>query len=211
MPADTIATGEPSGLRSPRLVGSFRLDLATDLWSWSDAIYRLHGFAPREVVPTTDLVLAHTHPADRDDLRFALDAVPVADEFSSVHRVVTADARELTVAVVGSARTGTAPGLPDVEGYFLDLTTVVTERASQWATGQIRAAAANRGVIEQAKGVLAVVYDLQIDRAFELMRNASNDVNVAVRTMARQVVAVAHRRDVDRRAALDRVLRGGRD
>ena len=205
MPADTTVTGEPSGLRSPRLVGSFRLDLSSDRWTWSEGVFRLHGFEPYEVVPTTDLVLAHTHPEDRDDLRAALGTAPAAGTFSSVHRIVTARRHELTVAVVGSADGD--PGTDEAEGYFLDLTSSVAERASERASAEIRAAATTRGVIEQAKGVLAVVYDVEIDAAFELMRSASNDHNVAVRDLARAVVDVAHRRDVDRRATLDRVLR----
>lgn len=205
MPVDTTVTGEPSGLRAPRLVGSFRLDLSSGRWTWSDAVYALHGFAPHEVVPTTELVLAHTHPDDRDDVRAALGTAPAVGAFSSVHRIVTARRRELTVAVVGSAEDD--QHRDEAAGYFLDLTSDVADRASARASADIRAAATTRGVIEQAKGVLAVVYDVEIDGAFELMRSASNDHNVAVRDLARAVVDVAHRRDLDRRAALDRVLR----
>ncbi len=207
MPADTTAVGEHSALRSSRLVGSFSFDVPTGRWTWSDAVYVLHGFAPHEVVPTTDLVLAHTHPADRDAARRALTAPPLGGAFSSVHRIVTARRRELTVAVVGSVRSGDAGG--EAAGYFLDLTSAVAERAGERASAEIRAAATSRGVIEQAKGVLAVVYDVEIDAAFDLMRSASNDHNVAVRDLARAVVDVAHRRGVDRRATLDRVLRRG--
>ncbi|MFB7799755.1 PAS and ANTAR domain-containing protein [Isoptericola sp. NPDC056134] len=205
MPVDTTVTGEPSGLRAPRLVGSFRLDLSSDRWTWSEAVFRLHGFEPHEVVPTTGLVLAHTHPEDRDDVRAALGTARATGAFSSVHRIVTARRRELTVAVVGSAADDERRD--EAAGYFLDLTSDVAERAGARASEDIRAAATTRGVIEQAKGVLAVVYDVEIDRAFDLMRRASNDHNVAVRDLARAVVDVAHRRDVDRRAALDRVLR----
>ncbi|WP_176168769.1 PAS and ANTAR domain-containing protein [Krasilnikoviella flava] len=203
-------SAEPSGLRSPRLVGSYRLDLASGLWTWSDAVYLLHGFEPHEVVPTTDLVLAHTHPEDRDDVRVALTAARAGGAFSSVHRVVTARRRELTVALVGSVRTGAETGPDEATGFFLDLTAAVAERARDRAAADIRAAATSRGVIEQAKGVLSVVYDVEIDGAFELMRTASNDHNVAVRELSRVIVDVAHRRDVDRRAALDLVLGGGR-
>lgn len=207
MPADTTVTGEPSGLRAPRLVGSFRLDLSSGRWTWSDAVYALHGFAPHEVVPTMELVLAHTHPDDRDDVRAALGTAPATGAFSSVHRIVTARRRELTVAVVGGAEDDRRRD--EAVGYFLDLTSDVAKQASARASADIRAAATTRGVIEQAKGVLAVVYEVEIDGAFDLMRTASNDHNVAVRDLARAVVEVAHRRDVDRRAALDRVLRRG--
>src|SRR5690606_16902586 len=47
-------------------IGQYRLDLTTGVWWWSPETYRLHGFEPGEVVPTTALVLAHKHPEDRD-------------------------------------------------------------------------------------------------------------------------------------------------
>ena len=47
------------------LLGRFRYDVPTDRWWWSDEVYRMHGFEPGEVVPTTAMILAHKHPEDR--------------------------------------------------------------------------------------------------------------------------------------------------
>ena len=54
-------------------IGQYRLDLSTGVWWWSPETYRLHGFEPGDVVPTTALVLAHKHPDDRERVRQILD------------------------------------------------------------------------------------------------------------------------------------------
>jgi hypothetical protein len=68
-----------------------RYDLATRRWWWSTETYRIHGFEPHEVVPTTDLVLAHKHPADREQFWQAFESAQVsAEPFHSVHRMMDA-------------------------------------------------------------------------------------------------------------------------
>lgn len=41
-------------------VGSFRYVINDDRWEWSDAVARMHGYAPGSVTPTTELVLSHS-------------------------------------------------------------------------------------------------------------------------------------------------------
>ncbi|MFI6045255.1 PAS domain-containing protein [Nocardia sp. NPDC051321] len=45
--------------------GSFRFWFATQCWEWSPEVYRMHGYSPGEVQPTTELLLSHKHPEDR--------------------------------------------------------------------------------------------------------------------------------------------------
>lgn len=47
----------------------------------------------------------------------------------------------------------------------------------------------HRAVIEQAKGMLMLLHDLNADAAFELLRWRSQDRNVKLRVLAEQVVA----------------------
>ena len=59
--------GAPGGaFRSPHaaVVGRYSCRPHTDEWRWSDAMFRIHGFEPGEVVPTTELVMRHIHPED---------------------------------------------------------------------------------------------------------------------------------------------------
>ena len=46
-------------------VGHYTYSVADDAWTWSDGMYTLHGYAPREVPATTDVLLRHKHPDDR--------------------------------------------------------------------------------------------------------------------------------------------------
>ncbi|MEV0891653.1 PAS domain-containing protein [Promicromonospora sp. NPDC050262] len=68
---------------------------AKQVWWWSDETYRIHGFEPGDVVPTTALVLAHKHPQDRARVSQVLQAAALTGEpFSSVHRIMDAHGNE---------------------------------------------------------------------------------------------------------------------
>jgi hypothetical protein len=170
--------------------GGFRLELATQRWWWSDEVYAIHGFAPHEVVPTTGLLLAHQHPEDRDRVVATLDAAGrTGAPFSSVHRIVDARGKERVVAVVGEGQ-GPGAGRPptELDGYFVDVTDVVEDRAQAAASVAIAAAAQSRAVIDQAVGVVGFALSLDTGAAFAVLRSASNDANVPLRVLARAIV-----------------------
>jgi PAS domain-containing protein len=56
-------------------IGNLKWDLTTDEISWSDEVYRIYGYEPKEFVPTLDKVLERTHPDDRHLLREAIDGI----------------------------------------------------------------------------------------------------------------------------------------
>jgi hypothetical protein len=185
-------------LESNRLVGQFRCDLATQRWGWSDETFQIHGFEPGDVVPTTTLLLAHKHPDDRERVsRILQGAARTGEPFSSVHRIVDARRRERTLTMVGQGRLDPETSeVRELVGYFVDITTAVDAHASETASSAIRASAASRAAIEQAKGILAFALNIDVEEAFERLRRASNDTNVAVRDIARQVVEVASVRKI---------------
>jgi hypothetical protein len=180
-------------LEASPLVGRFRCDLVTQRWSWSDETYRIHGFEPGDVVPTTTLVLAHKHPEDRERVARILHAAGrTGAPFSSVHRIMDAQGRERTLTMVGQGRCDPRAGqVRELVGYFVDVTTAVEARASAAASEAIRASAASRAAIEQAKGIIAFALAIDVEEAFERLRKASNMTNVAVRDIARRVVEIA--------------------
>ena len=49
--------------------------------------------------------------------------------------------------------------------------------------------AAHRAVIEQVKGILMVVYSIDADAAFDLLKWRSQETNVKLRTLAEQLLA----------------------
>jgi PAS domain S-box-containing protein len=53
-------------------LGTFEVDLRSNRFTWSDEMYRLHGYEPGEVEPTSELILSLVHPDDRE--AFAADS-----------------------------------------------------------------------------------------------------------------------------------------
>jgi PAS domain-containing protein len=192
-------------------VGRYRLDLATGEWAWSDEIYVMHGFRPGEIVPTTPLMLAHKHPDDRGRVDGVLRrAAATGQTFSSVHRIIDAQGRTRTLAITGQGRRDPGTGrVTELFGYFLDVTQSHREAAAREATASIQASAERRAVIEQAKGVLMMVYGVESEESFDLLREASNAANIAVRDIAYSLVHLFAGRDVTlvpSREAIDEFL-----
>jgi hypothetical protein len=172
------------------VAGAYRLDLRSGAWWWSDEIYAMHGFAPHEVVPSTELLVAHQHPADRERAGDALEeAIRTGAPFSCVHRIVDAGGLEHVVAVVGEGRDSAGERATVLGGYFVDVTDVVRDRAQAAASESIAAAAESRSTIDQAVGVVAFTYGYEPAAAFGVLRSASNDANVPIRLLARAIVA----------------------
>lgn len=185
---DTIEAVLAGGSRPP--VGRYRLDLVSGEWAWSDEVYVMHGFEPGQVVPTTPLMLSHKHPDDRARVDGVLRrAAQTGQPFSSVHRIRDAHGGTRTLAVTGQGRRDPASGrVTELFGYFIDVTDSHRAAAAREATASIQASAERRAVIEQAKGVLMVVYGVEEEPAFELLRRASNLANVPVRDIAQTLV-----------------------
>jgi len=190
-------------------IGQYRLDLTTGQWWWSSETFRLHGFEPGEVVPTTALVLAHKHPEDRDRVRRTLDrARSTGEPFSSVHRIMDARGRERSLVVVGQGCRDRVSGeVVELVGYFVDVTQVIAARAQSRAQQDIAAAAESRGPIEQAKGMVAMACGVSLDDAFAVLKRASNDRNVRLRDLARDVVEEGTLPVPDRPARIAALLR----
>lgn len=189
-------------------VGEFRVTVATDTWWWSDAVYQMHGFEPGDVVPTSDLVLAHSHPDDRQHAQAVLDAARCNDEpFAMIHRIVDAQGAGRVVATVGRGRCDEDDTVTEVTGYLLDLTASVRHLASQEANAAIQASARSRRDIEQAKGVLMMVLGVDDDQAFQFLRKLSNDTNTPLRVLAEWLMTIAREAEApSREAVLDFIV-----
>lgn len=189
-------------------IGQYRIDLATDTWWWSTQAYKIHGFTPGEVVPTTELVLAHKHPDDREHVReIFTHARKSGGPFSSVHRIMDARGRERCLVLIGHGRRDPETSdLVEIVGYFVDITSMVARRASERADDEIAEAAAGRGPIEQAKGIIIIVYGVDADEAFRRLRRASNNKNVRIQDLARVIVDEAERSGPDCAEHIDSIL-----
>lgn len=50
-------------------LGSFEWDAESGDLQWSDELYRIYGYAPRDFTPTFDAFMAHVHPDDREHVQ----------------------------------------------------------------------------------------------------------------------------------------------
>ncbi|MFC0223220.1 PAS and ANTAR domain-containing protein [Nocardioides zeicaulis] len=173
------------------LVGRYRYRPDTDEWTWTDAVYRIHGFEPGEVVPTTELVMRHIHPADRPMAWESRESALEREEpFSFLHRIVTARNGERVVIAAGHVERAD-DGSPAVCGHLIDLTEVRHDAVAAEVDTAVADLAGHRAVIEQAKGVLVQLYSVDADTAFAVLRAFSMDANVKVREAAQRLVSAA--------------------
>ncbi|GII98900.1 PAS domain-containing protein [Sediminihabitans luteus] len=174
------------------LVGWYSWDLTTGDIRWSDDMFTIYGFAPGEVVPTTSLIAHHKHPEDRESWAELLDRLRRGPgEYAHWHRVVDVRGESRYVVSVGRATGPDDPGGARVEGYLVDVDgpqSSVTQHEVATTLANFREGAAR---IEQAKGVIMVLRACDGDDAFEVLRSASNTLNVRLRELARQVVEAA--------------------
>ncbi|WP_306307221.1 PAS and ANTAR domain-containing protein [Nocardia exalbida] len=173
----------------PPAVGSFRFWFATRRWEWSAEVYRMHGYRPGEIEPTTELLLAHKHPDDRTHVAETITrAIDHGETFSSRHRFIDLSGQEHTVLVVADRildDTGTAVG---TSGFYVDLSDTLAEAHEAMLAATLPGLYENRAVIEQAKGVLMRIYQISAEQAFQVLRWRSQETNTKLRALAQQLI-----------------------
>ena len=182
--------GELSAVVSPDLnVGSFRFWFVGQSWEWSDEVARMHGYRPGEVVPTTELLLSHKHPDDRQHVQDALDhALLSKGSFSSRHRFIDTGGKVHTVIVLADRMLDDDGTVVGTEGYYVDLTDTFDQTRRQALDASLPELLESRAAIEQAKGALMLVYRIDANAAFELLLWRSQHTNTKVRALATQIV-----------------------
>ncbi|RMI29033.1 PAS and ANTAR domain-containing protein [Nocardia stercoris] len=170
--------------------GSFRFWFATRRWEWSPEVYLMHGYAPGEVEPTTDLLLEHKHPDDRDEVA-AIITASLADgsPFSSRHRFLDTHGVEHQVLVVADRIHDADGRAVGTAGYYVDLSNTLADVGQEALDEQIPELLESRAVIEQAKGVLMRIYRIDADQAFKLLVWRSQETNTRLRDLAQQLIA----------------------
>lgn len=191
------------GLGDPQRVGRFRFFLDGQRWEWSDAVARMHGYEPGQVEPTTELLLQHKHPEDRERVAAVLERVLNGKPFSSRHRIVDTAGRTHCVVVAGDCMVDDAGAVIGTSGFYVD----VTDSLHSDITNVLEAVADARARIEQAKGILMAAYGISAERAFEILVWRSQETNLKVRELAaRFLAAVTGTASADTRAHVDHAL-----
>ncbi|WP_410599634.1 PAS and ANTAR domain-containing protein [Amycolatopsis sp. lyj-90] len=185
----------PSGLDEimggrPHTIGSFRFHFADQSWEWSDEVAQLHGYAPGTVQPTTELLLSHKHPEDRDTVAGTLAAtVRDGTAFCSRHRIIDTAGNVHHVLVVGDRlydSTGTTVG---TTGYYIDLDSSRDEHRQQILAEALPDLLDARACIDQAKGALMLVYGITAEQAFHVLRWRSQETNTKLRVLAEKLAS----------------------
>jgi PAS domain S-box-containing protein len=195
--ATAVGTGEP------QRVGRFRFYIDGQRWEWAENVARLHGYEPGTVTPTTELLLSHKHPEDRQQVAAVLDRVVEGEPFSSRHRIIDTAGRTHWVIVVGDRMFDEAGVVIGTSGFYVDFTDTMQSDISA-AVSKVTEA---RAQIEQAKGLLMAVYGISADRAFDILVWRSQETNIKVRELAhRFLTAMAGSLSADTRTQVDRAL-----
>ncbi|MGY4103184.1 PAS and ANTAR domain-containing protein [Nocardia sp. R16R-3T] len=188
-PDDARALDRVIGAGKPQNVGTFRFWFADQRWEWSDEVALLHGYEPGTVVPTTELLLEHKHPEDRAQVADTLArSVENAQPFSSRHRIVDTAGQVHHVIVVADQMSDETDTVIGTSGYYVDVTDVLDERQQETLDDTLPELYAARAVIEQAKGALMLVYNINAEQAFRVLSWRSQETNVKLRELAAQLI-----------------------
>jgi PAS domain-containing protein len=160
-------------------------------------VYAIYGFAPGDVLPTTELILSHQHPEDRPEVERLIDEVIATGRPHSLwHRLVDAQGTTRQVLTLWTGDFDDDGDLVGVSGFLVDLTETVRRTTAREVDEAMEVMSHSRPPIEQAKGALMLAYGLSDDDAFALLRSYSQHVNVKVRDVARNVVDALPERDL---------------
>ena len=174
---------------APQRVGWFRFYFEDQRWEWSEQVQRMHGYEPGTVTPTTELVLAHKHPEDRHEVAKTIDEMLVARRaFSTRHRILDTRGVVHQVVVVGDLLTDRQDVAIGTHGYYVDITPSSDRAREDLISERLAEITEHRAVIEQAKGMLMLIYGLDDDAAFDLLRWRSQSSNVKLRRLAEKIV-----------------------
>jgi len=196
---------------APQRVGWFRFFFADERWEWSPQVERMHGYEPGSVQPTTALVLSHKHPEDYGQVAATIEQIRLtAGAFSTRHRIVDTKGEIHHVVVIGQQMRDDTDTVIGSDGYYVDVTPSITEAREERVTEAVAEIAEARGGIEQAKGMLMLIYQISADSAFELLKWRSQEANVKLRVLAERVVkdflGLTYDEVLPSRAEYDRLL-----
>ena len=172
------------------LVGRFSYRPDSGAWTWSEAMYRIHGFEPGEVVPTMSLVLSHIHPDDRTAAWSVRDQT--MDEgltFTFPHRICAADGRQRVVIAAGHREVDAEGAI--ITGHLVDLSDLGQDAVQAQVDQVVQDFTVHRALIEQAKGVLMQLLSVDAETAWRLLRAYSQHTNQRVRDLAELLVKAA--------------------
>ena len=173
---------------APQRAGWFRFYFSDQRWEWSEQVQRMHGYEPGSVTPTTELVLSHKHPDDRGQVAATIDEILNTHKpFSTRHRIVDTRGTVHHVVVVGGQLCDDDGAVIGTHGFYVDVSAMPDPDREDLVTAKLAEIAGKRAAIEQAKGMLMLIYGIDDAAAFNLLRWLSQEANVKLRRLAEQI------------------------
>ncbi|OBF09729.1 antitermination regulator [Mycobacterium sp. ACS4054] len=194
---------------SAQPAGWFRFHFTDQRWEWSEQVQRMHGYEPGTVTPTTELVLSHKHPDDRGQVAATIEQiVNTRQAFSTRHRIVDTGGNVRHVVVVGDRFFDDDGDVVGTHGFYIDVTPAPGQTNEELVSARLTQINENRAGIEQAKGMLMLVYGINDTAAFELLKWLSQEANIKLRPLAEQIAEDFRRAGVrlESRAEFDHLL-----
>ena len=172
----------------PQRAGWFRFYFADQRWEWGEQVQRIHGYEPGAVTPTTELVLAHKHPDDRGQVAATIDEILNNHRpFSTRHRIIDTNGDVRHVVVVGDRLFDEQGEVIGTKGFYIDVSPASGQEQEDAVTAKLAEIRENRASIEQAKGMLMLIYGISDSAAFNLLRWLSQEANTKLRLLAEQI------------------------
>ncbi|MFI6172928.1 PAS and ANTAR domain-containing protein [Nocardia sp. NPDC051052] len=181
---------EVLGAGQVQSAGTFRFWLADQRWEWSDEVALIHGYQPGAVQPSTELLLSHKHPEDREQVANTIArTVETGEPFCSRHRIIDTKGCVRHVLVVGDDMTDDNGTVIGTSGYYVDITNALEEDRRQTLDGALPELYSTRAEIEQAKGALMLIYGITAEQAFRVLIWRSQETGAKLRALAAQLVS----------------------
>lgn len=195
----------------PQKVGWFRFHFADQRWEWSPEVERMHGYRPGEAAPTTEMVLSHKHPDDQGQVAATLrEVIRTGKPFSARHRIIDVQGNVHEVLVVADRMLDETGATIGTDGYYVDVTPSTDREYQRSVSEAVAEIMQTRSDIEQAKGMLMLIYRIDEVAAFELLKWRSQEANVKLHAIAEQIVTdflgLAHTDAMPGRSGYDRLL-----
>ncbi len=172
----------------PQRAGWFRFYFADQRWEWGEQVQRIHGYEPGTVTPTTELVLGHKHPEDRGQVAATIDEIlHTRRPFSTRHRIIDTGGNVRHVVVVGDQLLDEQGEVIGTHGFYIDVSPGPEQEQEDVVTAKLAEISENRASIEQAKGMLMLIYDINDGAAFNVLKWLSQEANVKLRLLAEQI------------------------
>ncbi|MEC5201089.1 hypothetical protein RCH21_003345 [Arthrobacter sp. PL16] len=158
-------------------------------FTWSDELYRIHGYARGDVVPTFDLGISHIEPEDREAAAAFWDELSTTGGPLSVYLSLRDAAGRIRKVLISGDLIHDQAGMPvGVWALVVDATASIHADTRHIANEAVAASALSRAVIEQAKGILMGRAGLNATEAFERISQRSQTTNRKVVVIAQEII-----------------------